>query len=360
MNAGHTHAAMINRLVAAGMCLLVGAGCEEEAPEIDVESSIPVRVEPVSRQPIAEYASATGTVLAVRQAELKCQQSGRYLLQANPRTGAPYAMGDTVQADELLVRLANEEFENQIAIESKRLQLTNSQREYEKQQALFAKGGITLRELTESERAAIDARYAYDNAQLQLAKLEVRAPFAGTLVELPHYSPEQLLEPRASLATVMECRELYADVSLPGKEIQRVLPGQEVLVTHYEGTTADTLTGHVAQVSPVLDADTRMFTARIRVRSDSLQLRPGTFVRMDIVVVERDSALVIPRDVVIDSGERRTVFAVEKGLAVERRLETGLSNRYQVEVLNGLTEGERLVVEGFETLRHHSKVKVER
>ena len=128
-------------------------GCEDDGPNIDVESSIPVRVEPVGRRPIAEYINATGTLRAAAEARLACLQTGSYQLQANPRTGAPFAMGDAVEEGELIVRFANPEFENQVSIESKRLQNTVSQREYDKQKALFQKGGITLRELTDAERA---------------------------------------------------------------------------------------------------------------------------------------------------------------------------------------------------------------
>jgi len=335
-------------------------GCEEDGPNIDVESSIPVRVEAVTKRPIAEYIAATGTALAVREEVLQCRQGGYYELQVNPRTGEPFAMGDQVETDEVIVRLDNPEFENQVSIDSKKLHYTVSQREYEKQKVLFEKGGITLRELTDAERIFIDARYAYENAQLQLAKLEVRAPFDGILVDLPHYNPDQLLEIGTPLGQVMDYGELYVDVSLPGKEIERVRPGQRALVTHYGGAVADTLTGRIAQVSPVLDRESRMFKARLSIANDELELRPGTFVKIDIVVAEKDSALVISKEVVIDRGDARTVFVVEKGIAFERKLETGLSNRLEIEVLSGLEEEERLVVEGFETLRNRSKVKVDK
>ena len=89
-------------------------------------------------------------------------------------------MADPVEAGDLVARLENAEFENQVSLESKLLQQASAQREHDKQKALFEHGGITLRELTDAERQAIDARYALESARLQLARLEVRAPFAGT------------------------------------------------------------------------------------------------------------------------------------------------------------------------------------
>jgi len=343
------------------VALLVPAvlwSCEEEGPQIDVVSAIPVRVETVGRQAIAEYVTATGTAQARQEAELKCLQAGLYQLQSNPRTSELMAMGDPVREGEVIVALDNPELRNQVSLDSRKLAFSSAQREYEKQQALFEMGGITLRELVQAERSYIDARYSLENAQLQLAKLEVRAPLDGILVDLVHYSPNQLLETGARLGQIMDYSELYAEVSLPGKEIGRVEPGQTALITHYGMAVIDTLLGHIQQVSPVLDRETRMFKATLSVANDSLRIRPGMFVKIDIVVAARDSGIVIPRDVVIDRGDTRVVFVVEKGIAAERRLETGLGNRDEIEVLSGLEVDERLVVEGFETLRNRSKVKV--
>ena len=132
------------------------------------------------------------------------------------------------------------------------------------------------------------------------------------------------------------------------------------LVTHYGTAAVDTLIGHIEQVSPVLDKESRMFKATLSIANDSLVIRPGMFMKVDIAVAAKDSAVVIPKEVILDRGDTKGVFVVEKGLALERRLETGLSNRLEIEVLSGLEVDEQLVVEGFETLRNRSKVKVSR
>ena len=133
---------------------------------------------------------------------------------------------------------------------------------------------------------------------------------------------------------------------------------RRVLATHYGSAAVDTLHGQVAQVSPVLDTESRMFKVTLSIANDSLAIRPGMFMRVDVVVASKDSTIVIPKDIVIDRGETKHVFVVDKGLALERSLETGLSNRFEIEVLSGLEIEEQLVVEGFETLRNRSKVKV--
>lgn len=338
------------------MIIVIG-GCGNDEIDIDVESSIPVRVETIKYQPMKEYVFATGSVRAVSDALLKGQQSGYYALQNNPRTGAPFAMGDRVRKGEVIVVMNNPEFEYQIGFDSKKLNHDISQREFEKQKKLYDKGGITLRELTDAERAAIDARYGFDNAILQLQKLRLAAPFDGVIVDLPYFSSGQLVESGIIISQVMDYSRLNSEITLPGKEMGRVKRGQTALVTNYN-QEADTLIGIVTQVSPTLDPESRMFKVSIDIANDSLLFRPGMFVKIDLVVRQKDSALVIPKEVVQDRRGNKTVFVVQKGIAVERKLDTGLENRDQIEVLSGLAVDERLVVEGFETLRHRSKVKV--
>jgi multidrug efflux pump subunit AcrA (membrane-fusion protein) len=82
------------------------------------------------------------------------------------------------------------------------------------------------------------------------------------------------------------------------------------------------------------------------------------FVKADIVTSRKDSAIVIPRNIVLSRQKGKTVFVVDRGVAAERIIETGLENVTEVEVLKGLTKNERVVTSGFETLSNRSKVKI--
>jgi len=343
-------------LLMPAAAILFTVGCDDEGPDLDVESSIPVRYDSVRVGSIQEYALATGTVHAVSHVSFTSEQGGYYRLEMNPRTGRPFSMGDEVDSAEIIISLENPEYVNQTAYDSKRLNFEISEREYNKQKSIYEKGGITLRELTDAERAYIDARYSLENARIQLAKLKIAPTFNGTITALPFHSNGQYIEPGTMLAEVMDYRSLYTEVTLPSNELGRVAQGQDVRVTAYSGDT-DTLWGEVTQASPALNPDSRMFDVTVRIDNDSLLFRPGMFVKVEIVVKHHDSVVVIPKDVILDSRRGKTVFVIDGGLAIERTLEIGLSNRDEVEVLSGLKPNERLIVEGFETLRDRSKVK---
>lgn len=120
----------------------------------------------------------------------------------------------------------------------------------------------------------------------------------------------------------------------------------------------DTLKGSLAQMSPAIDPETRSFKAIININNSKFLLRPGMFAKGEIVVAKADSAIVIPKDVILSKQKGNVVFVVEKGLAEERIVEFGLENPGEVQIISGLDKKDRLIVKGFETLRNRSKITV--
>ena len=328
--------------------------------EIDLESSItvPVSVEEIKPQSIEQFIETTGTVEAIKKVELTAETNG-YYRRGKAGDGTPFSVGDPVDKDDVIVYLDNPELENEIMIESKELELDISEREFEKQQSLYEKGGVTLRELKNAEQAFINAQYNYENAQLQLAKIKVRSPFDGLIVDLPYFTEGTRVQSGAVIANVMNYEELYMDVNIPGKQLGRVSVGQRARVLNYT-MPDDTLWGEITQVSPAIDPETRTFLASIIVDNPDLTFRPGMFVKNEIIVARHDSVIVVPKDIIIQSRGSKRVFVVERGAADERRIETGLENPTHVEIVDGLDEGERLVVKGYETLSDRTKVKIVR
>ena len=333
------------------------SGCQPERMTEQTDTTIPVRVEQVEKSSIQEYVSTTGTVYAIKETILSTEQAGRYTLRNNPRTGKPFVMGDSVAANTLLFSLDNPEFVNQTAMDSKKLSVESAEREFIKQQSVYEKGGITLKEVKDAEAALINARYSFENAKISLAKLEIRAPFSGIIVNLPHYTSNQWVEANTEVATLMDYSRLYAELTLPGKEMGRIQPNHDVIVSNYS-QEKQMLEGKVTQISPALDPTSRMFKIKIEASNRDLLLKPGMFVRADIIVQEKEDVIVIPKDIILDRRGRKTVYIVQRGIALERRLELGIETSDSVEVTRGLDLDNSLIIEGFETLRNRSRVKV--
>ena len=337
--------------------LLVFSGCQQERMTVQTDTTIPVRVMVVKKSSIQEFVTATGTVYAVKETIILTEQAGQYTLRRNPRTGQPFVMGDSVAANTLLFSLDNPEYVNQIAMDSKKLSLESAEREFTKQQSVYEKGGITLSEVKDAEKALIDARYNFENAKISLAKLEIRAPFSGIIVDLPQFTSAQWVLVNTRVATLMDYSRLYAELALPGKEMDRIQQNQNVAVSNYS-QKMQKLEGKVTQISPALDPTSRMFKIKIEASNKDLMLKPGMFVRADIIVQEKVDVIVIPKDIILDRRGRKTVYVVQRGIALERRIELGIETSDSVEVIKGLNPDDSLIIEGFETLRNRSRVKV--
>jgi RND family efflux transporter MFP subunit len=333
--------------------------CQQSGTDDALEISMPVSVEEIKLGTIEEYITTTSTVYAIKNALLRSEVEGIYLLATNQRTKRYYAAGDRILKGENIIHLDNPEYENNIMIESQKLNLDISQREFEKQKSLYDKGGVTLRELKNAERSFIDAKYGYENALIQLQKMNIRAPFDGIIIDLPYYTQNTKVPTGQIMLELMDYSTLYAEAFYPAKELDRIKVGQKLRVTHYS-LPDDTLMGQITQVAPALDPDTRSFKSYILVKNEQHLLRPGMFVKVETVVASKDSTIVIAKEIILSKRRGKTVYVVDKGAAFERVISIGLENIDQVEVLEGLKENDRIVIKGFETLRDRSKVKIVR
>jgi RND family efflux transporter MFP subunit len=147
------------------------------------------------------------------------------------------------------------------------------------------------------------------------------------------------------------------EVNLPESTMEYVKVNQPVHITHYT-LVGDTVAGEISELSPAISTETRTYQGKITINNNRMKLRPGMFVKADIVVDRADSAIIIPKDAVLSRRNRKYVYIVERNTAVLRDIETGLEDEDNIEVTKGLNENDNLIIRGYETLRENSRVKV--
>lgn len=344
-----------NILMLAALAAFFGCSNNQQSESADLAT--PVSIEDVKLQSIEQYESTTGTAKSTHEVTLSTEMSGIYKVSNNPATGRAFKLGDKVRAGQTIIVLEDEEYVYGIGIESRKLNLEISEQEYEKQKSLYEKGGVTLRELRNAEVSAISAKYDYESALIQLSKMEVKAPFAGVIVSLPYFTQGTKVNSGTEVVSLMSYENMFMEINLPEKSISSITTGQSVLITSHT-LTNDTLKGVVSELSPAISTETRTFTGKITISNPELKLRPGMFVKADIIVAHRDSAIVVPKSILLSSGRGRMVYVVDQSTALERRITIGIENQDYVEVTDGLKVNDRLVVKGYETLRNNAKVKV--
>lgn len=232
-----------------------------------------------------------------------------------------------------------------------------SKLEYEKQQALYEKGGATLRDLKNAEITQINTEYEMESSRISLEKMTLKAPFAGVIADLPFFTQGTRVAANTEMLQIIDYSRLYMEANLPEKYFKNIDRGFKVYVTSYT-SNQDTLTGIITQISPSIDPDARTFKCFVEVENRDQILLPGMFVKADLVVNSAEEVIVIPRDIIVSRNRNQIVYVVEKGVASERVITTGLQNEKSVEVKMGLLKGESIVNSGFETLRNQSRVKI--
>lgn len=332
-------------------------GCRNQDQNLTADVEIPVSVEELKLKPIEEFVNTTGTAFPKGEIELKAKIPAAYFLEKNPQTGNLWQLGDKIKAGAVIARLEDEEYVNSVKMETNKLNLELMETELKKQESLYEKGGVTLKELKTAGINHENAKTTVVNSKLQLQKTRVIAPIDGVIVDLPYYTQGTEVASGVTVAKIMDYRIMYMDVQLPEKYIAVIKPGQQVKLTNYT-IPEDTIIGNITQLSPAIDADTRTFKGKISIENNDYLLRPGMFVKADIVTAHKDSAIVIPKSIILSRQRGKTVFTIDRGVAVEKVIETGLENLTEIEVRRGLVKNERLVTSGFETLSNKSKVKI--
>lgn len=339
------------------VAMLAITGCRNKDQNLTADVEIPVSVEELKLKSIEEYVNTTGTAFPKGEIELKSKITASYYLEKNPRTVRQWQLGDRIRTGELIARLEDQEYVNSVKLETNELNLELTESELRKQESLYEKGGVTLKDLKTASINYANAKTTVENARLQLAKTKIVAPIDGVIVDLQYYTQSTQVETGSTIAKIMDYQTMYMDVQLPEKYISVLKPGQIVKLTNYT-IPGDTITGRITQLSPAINPDTRTFKGNVSIDNSEYLLRPGMFIKADIVTNHKDSVIVIPKSIILSRQRGRTVFVIDRGVAAERIIETGLENITDVEVTRGLTKNERVVTSGFETLSNRSKVKI--
>jgi len=144
---------------------------------------------------------------------------------------------------------------------------------------------------------------------------------------------------------------------VPERYVGQLAMGQRMEIT-VEAFPMETFAGPVTFISPRVDRDSRTVLVKARLSNADQRLKPGMFGSLELVFKVRDEALVIPESAVSYSGDRASVVVMDADDRAEfRRIEIGSRLVGMVEVADGLSEGERVVVEGYQKMRPGSAIQ---
>jgi len=331
--------------------------CGGNSSQETVVLRVPVTIEEVTNGDVASYISLTGTLLPAEEMPVTVEAPGDIHFRTFNLT--PPKNGDSVSKGKLLAKIVSEEYLLNIRLDSKELALEQAKRDFAEKSKLGEMGGIAPREVEAAERSQLDAETSYQTALLDLEKMNVKAPMSGILTDMTSLTEGQRLTTGTQIGKVMNYTKVRCELNVTNDDIVNVKQGQEVLVTNF-AYEDEPFTGYISKISPTIDPSSRTFKVEVEVDNPELRLRPGMFVKADIVVDRKTNVLTVPRYLIINRNNRNIVFVVEDQVAKERAITIGLQDAEYAEILEGLELGERLVIRGYETLKDNTKVRVSR
>lgn len=260
--------------------------------------------------------------------------------------------GQEVRAGASLITLSDRQ--QQAALSEAQASANEADRLLRRQSELVQQQ-LIARAQVDNQRAARDAAQArVAQIRAQLADRVVRAPFSGVL-GLRQVSPGALVTPGTPIATLDDISRVYVDFPLPEAQLSRVGAGQRVdaRAVAYPDQRFE---GVVQTVDARIDPATRAVQVRADLPNPQRLLRPGMLINVEIAGATR-SALLLPEIAVTQVGRDSYVYRVGKGDAVEQ-VKVGLGSRSagNVEILEGLAAGDRVVVDGTGKLKPGDRI----
>jgi len=260
--------------------------------------------------------------------------------------------GDFVEAGAVLVDLSGRA--ELAGLEEARAQFREAQQQFERSQQLAARQLIPASQLDTQDAARDAARARMDAIRARLADRVITAPFDGVL-GLRQVSPGSLLKPGDPIVTLDDVSVIKLDFAVPEAFLASLKVG--LRVTARSAAWADQeFAGSVRSIDSRVDPVTRAVTVRAEIANVERKLRPGMLMTVLLEQAPRP-ALVLPELALIQIGRQAFVFRVGADATVAQvPVGVGARRRGEVEIVEGLAAGDRVVVEGTVKLRPGARV----
>ena len=267
--------------------------------------------------------------------------------------------GDTVEKGDVLIRL-NAAID-EAALRTRRAEAQLAEQEFKRVSDLLPKRAISQSQFDEAKANFDAARARVNEAEAQLSKKVIRAPFDGKL-GLRMVDQGEYIATGTSIVEINMLNPIYADFTLSEKELPLVNSGYEVVAT-VAAVPGQTFRGQISAINTSVNPQTR--TVRVRATLDNADelLRPGMFATVNTRQPEDRQVVTVPRTAISYNTYGDFVYVVAENddgqLVVSRRtVESGNTREGQVAVVSGLEAGEQVVAKGLLRLRAGQEVTV--
>lgn len=334
------------------LAAILASSCKGKGGESETEAKPVVAAQTivVTPQPFTETLGAIGTVSA-RPGHVASPSSASQGRVAS----VDVSVGQAVNADQPLIELDKQPFE--AARHSADAALATADEALARQQRLADSGIVPLKDV---ETAKADAAKALADALTarraeQLAT--IRSPISGVITRVST-TLGATVDPSQPLVEISDPLATDVLLSVTPTDAARVRTGMRVALNAGQASIGEPLgSGEVSEIAGTVDTTTRSVQIRVRASAPRRPLRIGETVYGSIAIVTRQHSIVVPSDALVPEGDGFKVFVVDSaGIAHEHDVKIGGRNANGIEILEGLSPGDRIVTFGAYGMEDSAKV----
>ncbi|MFA6596686.1 MAG: efflux RND transporter periplasmic adaptor subunit [Ignavibacteriaceae bacterium] len=309
-----------------------------------------VTVEKASKKNLSESLSLVGTVYANNDVNIVSETSGKV-------TSVFTKVGDYKSAGSVLFQVDDEL--RKAALMSAEANYEKAKKDYERSQVLFQQKSATDAQLDMAKLGASMAEAQYIVAKRQMADTKIKTPISG-FVTARYIDLGSMVQgaPQATLvANVVDISRVKIKLSVSETDAFILKKGDQVSVTS-DVYPEVIFTGRIESIGAKGD-DAHTFPVEISIANTARhQLKAGMFARVAFNSITSREAIAIPREALVGSVKNPQVYVVENGIAKLRTITVGGESGLYIQVLNGLSEGEVVVVSGQNNIVDNTKVEI--
>jgi RND family efflux transporter MFP subunit len=249
-------------------------------------------------------------------------------------------------------------------LEQLRTQAQLAKTTYERQKRLWDQKIGSEIQFLQAETNFMATRNAVEQAESQLAKSRITAPFSGIIDDVIQ-DEGTVVAPGTGVAVfrIVNLSDMYISVDVPESYLQGVTKGKEVKV--YFPVLGDSITTKVRQTGNFINPANRSFSIEIPVPNQNGNIKPNLTARVQINDYSNGEAILIPQSVISENAEgEQYVYlatdATDDGIAEAAKVVvlTGRTQGDFVEVLSGIEAGDQIIKEGARSVREGQQIKI--
>ncbi|MBK0328626.1 efflux RND transporter periplasmic adaptor subunit [Rhodobacteraceae bacterium F11138] len=305
-----------------------------------------VEVVPARRMTLSRTVEAVGTTRARQSVDIVPEAEGR-VMQVDITSGAH------VRAGTVLVRL--DDTIERANMDESQARLREREKVFERMTRLRSSNAVAEAALEDAVARLAEARAELERARQHLAQRSIRAPFSGVLGMTEIYAGARVTA-GAVITRLDDLSEVVVEFSLPETLFAQVRRGQPLQATSVAFPDRH-FTGRIEAVDSRIDPVSRSFRTRAIIPNPDGTLPAGMFMSLELTLSETQH-VVVPEEAIIFQAAETYVFAVRDGVAHRTRVRTGQRQDGKVAVLDGLDEGQTVVVRGLHRVRDKGAVEI--